>query len=180
MCSSPARPCRFCRKWFRPHPRVGDRQRACSDPKCQAKRQSKQQAAWRERNPDYSVARRLLARSSSGDDGDPPRPPRPLDRLPWDIAQRSKRGAFTGVRVRIPPWTTMEGEPARCRRRLEPGGHHQVWGSRPPPSASPRVRRRSSGARIWKVTWRWSQTSFETSVRLHRRGVRVLRLPHGE
>lgn len=25
-------------------------------------------------------------------------------------------------------------------------------------------------ARIWKVTWRWSQSSFETSVRLHRRG----------
>ena len=22
-------------------------------------------------------------------------------------------------------------------------------------------------ARIWKVTWRWRQTSFETSVRLH-------------
>lgn len=32
----------------------------------------------------------------------------------------------------------------------------------------------------WKVTWRWRQTSFETSVRLHWRGVRVLRLPHGE
>ena len=57
---------------------------------------------------------------------------------------RSKRGALAGVRVRLPPWTTMEGEPARRRRRLEPGGHRQVWGSRPPPSASPRARRRSS------------------------------------
>ncbi len=57
---------------------------------------------------------------------------------------RSKRGALAGVRVRLPPWTTMEGEPARCRRRLEPGGHRQVWGSRPRPTASPRARRRSS------------------------------------
>jgi len=38
------------------------------------------------RNPEYAVARRLLARSSDSDP-DPPRPPRPLDRLPWDIAQ---------------------------------------------------------------------------------------------
>lgn len=55
-----------------------------------------------------------------------------------------KRRALTGARVRLPPWTTMEGEPARCRRRLEPGGNRQVWGSRPPPSTSPRARRRSS------------------------------------
>jgi hypothetical protein len=50
------------------------------------KRQKKQQVAWRSTNPDYFVARRLLARSNR-DDADPPRPPRPLDRLPWDIAQ---------------------------------------------------------------------------------------------
>ncbi len=47
---------------------------------------------------------------------------------------RSKRGALTGVRVRLPPWTTMEGEPARRRRRREPGRHRQGWGSRPSPS----------------------------------------------
>lgn len=49
---------------------------------------------------------------------------------------RSKRGALAGVRVRLPPWRTMEGEPARRRRRLEPGRHRQVWGSRPLSSAA--------------------------------------------
>jgi hypothetical protein len=45
-----------------------------------------QQEAWRARNPDYSRARRLLALEAS-DDVDPPAPPRPLDRLSWDLAQ---------------------------------------------------------------------------------------------
>jgi len=65
---------------------VGDRQRACSREDCQAERQRAQQAAWRAANPDYFVARRLLARSHRPEP-EPPRLPQPLDRLPWDIAQ---------------------------------------------------------------------------------------------
>jgi len=45
-----------------------------------------QQAAWRARNPDYSRARWLLELETI-EDPDPPAPPRPLDRLPWDLAQ---------------------------------------------------------------------------------------------
>jgi hypothetical protein len=81
-----SRPCRFCRKWFRPDHRAGDRQRACSTAACQQERQRVQQARWRASNPDYFVARRLLERVESAA-ADDPAPPRPLDRLPWDIAQ---------------------------------------------------------------------------------------------
>jgi len=55
-------------------------------PECQAERERVQQAAWRARNPDYGRARRLLALADV-EDADPPAPPRPLDRLPWDLAQ---------------------------------------------------------------------------------------------
>lgn len=88
------RPCRYCRRWFRPDPRVGDRQRACSRPGCQAQRLAEQQARWRRRNPDYFVARRILAKACEERPEDPVLPP-PLDRLPWDVAQMqfSSQGA---------------------------------------------------------------------------------------
>jgi hypothetical protein len=86
------RPCRICRDWFMPDPRVGDRQRVCSSPECQAVRRKKTQASWRERNPEYFVARRLKQRAepSPSPSAPPPSPmrvPPPLDRLPWDVAQ---------------------------------------------------------------------------------------------
>lgn len=80
------RPCRICRKWFRPNPRVGERQRACSGEECQKARRKKTQAAWREANADYGVARRLQTRKTQSEP-EPQRLPRPLERLPWDIAQ---------------------------------------------------------------------------------------------
>lgn len=81
------RPCRICRRWFQPDPRVGDRQRACSRPDCQTTRRTKTQASWRERNPDYFVARRMAERAAAEPLPPPLRMPAPLDRLPWDVAQ---------------------------------------------------------------------------------------------
>ena len=98
------RPCRICHHWFTPDPRVGDRQRVCASPACQAERRKKTQASWRERNPEYFAARRLKERAalvspssaapSSAAPLPPPasppsplRVPPPLDQLPWDIAQ---------------------------------------------------------------------------------------------
>jgi hypothetical protein len=81
------KPCRYCRKWFRPDSRVGKRQFACDADACQEKRRAHTQLNWRTRHPDYDVARRILARSSSV----PPRsagpPVPPLNQLPWDMAQ---------------------------------------------------------------------------------------------
>ena len=78
------KPCKYCRKWFRPDSRVGDRQRVCSAPACQARRDSDQKARWRRLNPDYFAWRRIQAK------GERPEVPvlrPPLDRLPWEVAQ---------------------------------------------------------------------------------------------
>jgi hypothetical protein len=65
---------------------VGDRQRACSSPDCQAKRRKAQQAAWRKRNQDYFAARRIEEKRLREKPRAPALKP-PLDRLPWDLAQ---------------------------------------------------------------------------------------------
>ncbi len=53
------RPCRICRRWFRPNARVGERQKVCSEPECQRERHRRACARWRDRNPDYDREGRL-------------------------------------------------------------------------------------------------------------------------
>ena len=96
------KPCRICRRWFRPDPRIGDRQRACSRAECQAVRRQKTQAGWRDRNPSYGAAYRIDQRHPP--DPEPaPEPlvaPAPLDKLPWDVAKDEfggKGADFIGV-----------------------------------------------------------------------------------
>ena len=81
------KPCCICRRWFRPDARIGSRQRACKEPECQTTRRRKKQKAWRERNPDYFIARRIQDRSRQDRPPEPLRLPPPLSGLPWDIAQ---------------------------------------------------------------------------------------------
>jgi hypothetical protein len=87
MPTAAKKPCCICRRWFRPDPRVGWRQRACSQPECRAARRKKTQAAWRARNPDYLIAWRIQARSASEPLPEPLRFPPPLCRLPWDLVK---------------------------------------------------------------------------------------------
>ncbi len=47
------RPCRICRKWFYPDPRVGKRQKTCGDKDCQDKWHAKKCAEWNNKNPAY-------------------------------------------------------------------------------------------------------------------------------
>ena len=47
------RPCRFCRLWFLPDVRLGERQYACAAVPCQAKRQGANQRAWLDGDPGY-------------------------------------------------------------------------------------------------------------------------------
>jgi hypothetical protein len=47
------RPCRICRRWFTPHPRLGDRQRTCGDPYCKREWHRKKCAEWNRKNPEY-------------------------------------------------------------------------------------------------------------------------------
>jgi len=81
------KPCSICRRWFRPDPRIGPRQRACGKADCQAARRQKTQAGWRARNPDHDIARRMQERSTKEQRPEPLRLPPPLSRLPWDLAQ---------------------------------------------------------------------------------------------
>ncbi len=81
------RPCRFCRRWFRPNPRVGKRQIACGEAGCQARRRAATQARWVARNPEYFAGRRLLRRIHAGG-GERPREA-PLNGLPWEVAEEA-------------------------------------------------------------------------------------------
>jgi hypothetical protein len=101
MSEARKRPCSICRRWFRPDPRVGDRQHVCGKAECQTGRRRKTQASWRYRNPAYAVAYRLDQRAACLPS--PPEPlrfPPPMNKLPWDVAedQFGSQGAdFIGV-----------------------------------------------------------------------------------
>ena len=101
MAAPRKRPCAICRRWFRPDPRVGNRQHACGQPECQTSRRRKTQARWRRRNADYAFAYRLDQRKAQAAPlPEPLRLPTPLNQLPWDVAkdQFGPQGAdFIGV-----------------------------------------------------------------------------------
>lgn len=44
------RPCRICRKWFAPNPRVGNRQKTCGAKECQDKWHAKKCSQWNRQN----------------------------------------------------------------------------------------------------------------------------------
>jgi hypothetical protein len=47
------RPCRICRRWFIPHPRVKDRQMTCGDPRCKREWHRKKCADSNRKNAEY-------------------------------------------------------------------------------------------------------------------------------
>jgi hypothetical protein len=81
------RPCSICRRWFRPHPRVGARQHACSKPECQSARRRRTQADWRAHNPEYAAGYRIQQRAAQKQPPEPLRLRAPLNQLPWDLAK---------------------------------------------------------------------------------------------
>src|SRR3974390_2212692 len=87
MAEARKRPCCICRRWFRPDPRIGSRQRACRKPECQTTRQRKKQKAWRKANPDYFIQKRIEKRGKQNPAPEPLRMPSPLNQLPWETAQ---------------------------------------------------------------------------------------------
>src|ERR1017187_1399486 len=95
------RPCRIWRRWVRPDPRVGVRQRACHAPDGQSERTQKTQASWRSRNPGYTIAWRLDQRATQAlQPPEPLRLPAPLNQLPWEFAKDQfgvQRADFIGV-----------------------------------------------------------------------------------
>jgi len=53
------RPCRICRRWFMPNPKVKDDQKTCGDPWCKREWHRKKCAEWNRKNPDYFKANYL-------------------------------------------------------------------------------------------------------------------------
>jgi hypothetical protein len=84
------KPCSICRHWFRPDPRLGEKQSVCSAEECQQERQRRNVAAWVRRHPDDAIRRRIERRqqvAATGEAVDPLTVRPPLDQLPWDLAQ---------------------------------------------------------------------------------------------
>jgi len=96
--SFPKRPCRLCRRWFRPDPRVGERQYACSTPECQLVRQLANEAARLEREPGYfrgraAKQRAYRERTRRG----PPRPGGTSARVPDRVVHKAIALELTGA-----------------------------------------------------------------------------------
>jgi len=53
------KPCRVCRKWYKPSARGGHRQKTCGETLCRRAWHAKSCREWREANPDIAVADRL-------------------------------------------------------------------------------------------------------------------------
>jgi len=49
--------CQFCGKYFRPHPRAGNRQKCCGRAECRKKYQKEYRKTWKDKNPDYFKGR---------------------------------------------------------------------------------------------------------------------------
>ena len=51
--STRKRPCRVCKRWFIPHPRLKDRQKTCGDQQCQREWHRRKCEQWNRNNVDY-------------------------------------------------------------------------------------------------------------------------------
>ncbi len=86
------RPCRICRRWFVPNPRLKERQRTCGDPQCKREWHRRKCAEWNENNSDYFRANFLQKKidgATSSDKTSPPIPPksRLKSGLPLEVVQ---------------------------------------------------------------------------------------------
>jgi hypothetical protein len=124
------RPCSICRHWFRSHARVGERQRACGKPECQAARRKRTQAEWRAKNPDYAAGYRLQRRSAQQRPPEPLRVPAPLNRLPWDVAKDEIGGKATDF---LGVMSALLVRSAKDQIRLHLVDATRVPGALPPP-----------------------------------------------
>jgi hypothetical protein len=63
------RPCRICGRWFRPDPRLGERQKTCCADDCKRRWHAKKCGRWNRQNRSYFkeiYLRRRLERSAGG------------------------------------------------------------------------------------------------------------------
>ena len=76
------RPCRICRRWFMPNPKVKNDQKTCGAPLCKREWHRKKCAEWNKKNRDYFKANYLQKKLEAVTlPGAPPRSPRIESRL---------------------------------------------------------------------------------------------------
>ena len=83
------RPCRICRRWFRPDPRESEtRQRACGNRECQSSPPSEDTSQLARRTtPATPQPTESIQRNQRHSPTEPLRMPSPLNQLPWDLAK---------------------------------------------------------------------------------------------
>jgi hypothetical protein len=81
------RPCRVCRKWFRPDAKVGDRQRVCGSPACQRELHRRNCVGWHRRNPGLEKETRFEERLVELDPAAQERLADPLEAINWPFAK---------------------------------------------------------------------------------------------
>lgn len=96
------RRCRFCRRWYEPDVRVGERQLACDAEPCRRARKKAAQAAWLARDPGYFRGRAEKHRQWRRKHPDAQRQRRKRDpavRERERVAQAKRRGEAASRRV---------------------------------------------------------------------------------
>ena len=68
--SSRKRPCRICRRWYLPNPRLKGRQKTCGDHHCQKQWHRKKCAEWNRKNADYFKSNYLHKKLQAATGGD--------------------------------------------------------------------------------------------------------------
>ena len=124
------RPCRICRRWFRPHPRAGDRQRTCGTASCQAERRRRAVTAWRDRHPDYDREDRLRRRLQK--EGSVRAGVDPMTSVDWQVARNA---VGLEVAVVVEETSRVLATWARNAVALQGLGIASQSGRLPPPSA---------------------------------------------
>ncbi len=64
------RPCRICRRWFIPNPRLKDRQKTCGNHQCQREWHRKMCEKWNRENSDYFKSNYLQKKLEAATGGD--------------------------------------------------------------------------------------------------------------
>ncbi|MCP3892849.1 MAG: hypothetical protein GY702_28830 [Desulfobulbaceae bacterium] len=62
------RPCKICRKWFVPNPRLGVRQKTCGAEECKAKWHAKKCTQWNRQNREYFQTNHLNKKLQASQD----------------------------------------------------------------------------------------------------------------
>ena len=81
------RPCRICRRWFMPNPRLNGRQMTCGDPKCKREWHRKKCQEWNRNNLDYFKTNYLQKKTESAQSDKTSQPHRTIGPPPKGLSR---------------------------------------------------------------------------------------------